>query len=135
MRSAAANEIPRIGYLISAPLSTSANRTEPFRRGLHELGYVEGKNILIEWRSAEGNRDRQRALAADLVRINLDIVVTGGSGPTRVLKEASSTIPIIMTQSDDPVANGFVVSLARPGENITGLSQLAPELSGTDSRS
>jgi putative ABC transport system substrate-binding protein len=124
------SKIPRIGYLISAPLSASTNRTEPFRKGLRELGYVEGKNIFIEWRSAEGNRERQRALAAELVRLNLDVIVTGGSGPTHVLKEATSTIPIVMTQSDDPVGSGLALSLARPGGNITGLSQVSPELSG-----
>ena len=123
-------KIPRIGYLISAPLSASANRIRPFRQGLHELGYVEGKNILIDWRSAEGNRERQRVLATDLVRLKSDIIVTGGSGPTRAAKEATSAIPIVMTQSDDPIGSGFVASLARPGGNITGLSQLSPELSG-----
>ena len=123
-------KIPRIGYLISAPLSASANRIAPFRQGLRDLGYLEGKNILIDWRSAEGDRERQRALATELVRLKSDIIVTGGSGPTRAAKEATSTIPIVMTQSDDPIGSGFVASLARPGGNITGLSQLSPELSG-----
>jgi len=123
-------KVPRIGYLIAAPLSASANRTEAFRQGLRDLGYVEGKNITIEWRSAEGKADLQLALVAELLRLNVDIIVTGGSGPTRLLKQANSTIPIVMTQSDDPVGSGFVASLARPGGNITGLSQFSPELSG-----
>ena len=121
---------PRIGYLIAAPLSASVNRTEAFRQGLRDLGYVEGKNISIEWRSAEGKVDLQRALVTELLHLNVDIIVTGGSGPTRVVKQANSTIPIVMTQSDDPVGSGFVASLARPGGNITGLSQFSPELSG-----
>jgi len=103
---------------------------EPFREGLRELGYVEGKNIVIEWRFAEEKIDRISALAAELSRLKVDIIVTTGRIPTRAAKEASSTIPIVMTQDSDPVANGFVASLARPGGNITGLSTLAPELTG-----
>lgn len=94
------------------------------------MGYVEGKNILIEWRNAEGKLDRLPALAAELVRLGVDIIVTGGPTATRPVKEATRTIPVIMTQDSDPVGNGFVVSLARPGGNITGLSNIAPELSG-----
>ena len=91
---------------------------------------MEGKNIVIEWRSAEGKLDRLPALAAELVRLKVDIIVTGGPTATRAAKEATTTIPIVMTQDSDPVGNGFVASLARPGGNITGLSTLAPELSG-----
>jgi len=105
-------------------------RTEPLRQGLRELGYVEGKTIVIEWRSAEGKLDRLPALAAELVRLKVDVIVTSGPLPTRVTKDATSTIPIVMTQVNDPVGNGFVASLARPGGNITGLSTLAPEISG-----
>jgi ABC-type uncharacterized transport system substrate-binding protein len=123
-------KVPRIGYLSGSPLSAMAYRTEPFRQGLRELGYLEGKNIVIEWRYAEGKLDRLPALAAELVRLNVDVIVTGGSGATRPAKEATVTIPIVMTQDNDPVANGFVASLARPGANITGLSTLAPEISG-----
>ena len=111
------------------PAGQSA-RIEAFRQGLRELGYVEGKNIVIEWRSAEGKPDRLPALAAELVRLKVDIIVTGGATATRAAKEATVTIPIVMTQDSDPVGNGFVASLARPGGNITGLSTLAPELSG-----
>ena len=93
------------------------------------LGYVEGKNIIIEWRHAEGKLDRLRALAAELVRLKVDVIVTGGPTATRAAKEATTTIPIVMTQDSDPVGNGFVASLARPGGNITGLSTFAPELS------
>jgi putative ABC transport system substrate-binding protein len=107
-----------------------SDRIEAFRQGLRELGYVEGKNIVIEWRYAEGKLDRLLALVAELVRLKVNVIVTGGPGATRPAKEATVTIPIVMTQDNDPVANGFVVSLARPGGNITGLSTLAPEISG-----
>jgi putative tryptophan/tyrosine transport system substrate-binding protein len=123
-------KIPRIGYLIVASASASSARFEAFRQGLRELGYMEGKNIVIEWRSAEGKLDRLPALVAEIVRLKVDIIVTAGPSPTRVAKEATSLIPIVMTQDVDPVGSGFVASLARPGGNITGLSTLAPELSG-----
>ena len=123
-------KIPRIGYLTAASLSAISARTEAFRQGLRELGYVEGKNIVIEWRSAEGKLDRLPALAAELVRLKVDVIVTAGPEATRAAKEATTTIPIVMAQDTDPVGNGFVASLARPGGNITGLSTLAPELSG-----
>jgi putative ABC transport system substrate-binding protein len=122
-------KITRIGYLDAVSLSVNAARVE-FRQSLRKLGYVEGKNIFIEWRSADGKLDRLPALAAELVHLKVDIIVTGGRSATRAAKEATSTIPIVMTQDSDPVANGFVASLARPGGNITGLSTLAPELSG-----
>ena len=125
-----ARKVPRIGYLTAAYLAPIADRAEAFRQGLRELGYVEGKNIIIEWRSADGKRDRVAALAAELVRLKVDVIVTGGGGATRPAKEATSTIPIVMTQDNDPVGNGFVASLARPGGNITGLSTLGPERNG-----
>jgi putative ABC transport system substrate-binding protein len=111
-------------------LSIISPRIEALRQGLHELGYVEGKNIVIEWRSAEGKLDRVPALAAELVRLKVDVIVTGGATDTRAAKEATNTIPIVMAQDSDPVGSGFVASLARPGGNITGLSTLAPEVSG-----
>jgi putative ABC transport system substrate-binding protein len=123
-------KVPRIGYLAGPSLSANAARIEAFRQGLRELGYVEGKNIVIDWRSAEGKLDRIPALADELVRLKVDVIVTDGPAPTRAAKEATSTIPIVMAQDSDPVANGFVASLARPGGNITGLSTLRPELSG-----
>ena len=91
---------------------------------------MEGKNIVIEWRSTNGKSDRYPALLAELVALKVDIIVTAGSGGTRPAKEATSTIAIVMASDDDPVGSGFIASLARPGGNITGLSQLAPELSG-----
>ena len=123
-------KIPRIGYLSGTSPSAIVARTEAFRQGLRELGYVEGKNIVIEYRAAEGKLDRLPALAAELVRLKVDIIVTTGPSVTRAAKEATNTIPIVMTQDGDPVASGFVASLARPGGNVTGLSTLAPELSG-----
>ena len=123
-------KIPQIGYLSGVSLSVNAARVEAFRQGLRELSYVEGKNIVIDWQSAEGKPDRLPALAAELVRLKVDIIVTAGGPSTRAVKAATSTIPIVMTQDSDPVANGFVASLARPGGNITGLSTLTPELSG-----
>src|SRR5262249_29963069 len=122
--------VPRIGFLRSLPLSANPYRIDAFRQGLRELGYVEGKNIVIEWRSAEEKLDRLPALAAELVRLKVDVIVTPGPTPTRAAKAATATIPIVMTQDPDPVGNGFVASLARPGGNITGLSTLAPEISG-----
>jgi len=123
-------KIPSIGYLTTPLLSANAARVEAFRQGLRELGYVEGKNIVIEWRSAEGKLDRAPALAGELVRLKLDVIVTGGPQSTRAAKEATITIPIVMAFDNDPVGNGFVASLARPGGNITGLSTLYPEISG-----
>jgi ABC-type uncharacterized transport system substrate-binding protein len=123
-------KVPRIGFLIGSSPAAIAARIEAFRQGLRDLGYVEGKNIVIEWRYAEGKLDRLPALAAELVRLKIDIIVTGAPATTRAAKEATVTIPIVMAQDTDPVANGFVASLARPGGNITGLSTLAPELSG-----
>jgi putative ABC transport system substrate-binding protein len=105
-------------------------RYEAFRQGLRELGYVEGKNIVVERRYAEGKQDRLSALAAELVRLKIDIIATGSPSATRSAKQATSTIPIVMLADDDPVGSGFVASLARPGGNITGLATLAPELSG-----
>jgi putative ABC transport system substrate-binding protein len=122
-------KIPHIGYLTVASRRVSV-RHEAFLQGLRDLGYVEGKNIFIEWRFAEGKFDRAPALAAELVRLKLDIIVTAGPIPTRFAKEATTTIPIVMMQDTDPVANGFATSLAHPGGNITGLSSLASELSG-----
>jgi putative tryptophan/tyrosine transport system substrate-binding protein len=123
-------KVPRIGYLAVAPLSAQTARTEAFLQGLRELGYVEGKDILIEWRSGEGKTNRMTTLAAELVKLKVEVIVTAGSNATRPAKEATSTIPIVMALDGDPIANGFVASLARPGGNITGLSTLAPEMSG-----
>jgi len=123
-------KIPRIGYLGASSPTTNPARIEAFRRGLRELGYVEEKNIVIEWRYAEGKPDGLPALAAELVRLKMDIIVTSGPSSTRAAKEATVTIPIVMAQDTDPVGNDFVGSLARPSGNITGLSTLAPEITG-----
>jgi ABC-type uncharacterized transport system substrate-binding protein len=119
-------KIPRIGFLTGG--SVTANN-EAFRQGLSDLGYVEGKTIVIEWRAAEGDRDRQRALATELVGLKVDVIVASGGGDTLAAKGATATIPIVMAQTDDPVASGFVANLSRPGGNITGLSTLSPETS------
>jgi putative ABC transport system substrate-binding protein len=122
-------KIPRIGYL-GFSAASSSTRIDGFRQGLGELGYVEGKNIIIEYRYAEGKLDSEPALAAELVRLKVGIIVTAGAGATRAAKEATSTIPIVMSQDPDPVGNGFVASLARPGGNITGLSSVGADLAG-----
>src|SRR5262245_34796651 len=121
-------KVPRIGCLYATSLSST--RIKAFRQGLRELGYVDGENIIIEWRSVEGEYDRLPRIAAELVRLKVDIIITGGAPAVRAAKEATVTIPIVMTQVGDPVGSGFVASLARPGGNITGLSTLAPDLSG-----
>jgi putative ABC transport system substrate-binding protein len=123
-------KIPRIGLLFTATPSAAAARIEAFRQGLRELGYVEGKNILIEQRYAEGQLNHMNELAAELVRLKVDVIVTIGPAATRPAKEATTAIPIVMGVDDDPVGNGFVASLARPGGNITGLASLAPEIGG-----
>ncbi len=123
-------KVPRIGFQSASFPSAIAARIEAFRQGLRELGYVEGKNIVIEYRYAEGKLDRLPALAAELVRLKVDVIVTAAPSSTRAVKEATTTIPIVMAQDGDPVGNGFVASLARPGGNITGLSTLAPGISG-----
>jgi putative ABC transport system substrate-binding protein len=123
-------KISRIGILGGASASANASRIEAFRQGLRELGYVEGKSIVIEHRWADGQLDRLPALAAELMRLKVGIIVSAGPTVTRAAKDATVTIPIVMAHDPDPVGNGFVASLARPGGNITGLSALSPELSG-----
>ena len=125
-----ATKIPRIGYLGATSPTATAARLDAFKQGLRELGYVEGKSILIDYRWAEGKLDRIPGLAAELVRLNVDVIVTAGPADTKGAKQATSTIPIVMGFDNDPIGNGFVASLARPGGNITGLSTLAPEISG-----
>ncbi len=123
-------KVPRVGYLTAATPTSMAARVDAFRQGLRELGYEEGKSILITWRFAEGNLDRMPELAAELVRLKLDVIVTSAPPATHAVKEATSTIPIVMAQDSDPIGSRFVASLARPGGNITGLATLAPEISG-----
>jgi|SoiMetStandDraft_2_1073263.scaffolds.fasta_scaffold04332_4 putative tryptophan/tyrosine transport system substrate-binding protein len=123
-------KVPHVGILSFGRPGDLAARYEGFRQGLRELGYVEGKNIIIEWRSADGNYERLPALAAELIGLKVDVLFSPGPADTRALKEATSTIPIVMGQDTDPVGSGFVTSLARPGGNITGLASLAPETGG-----
>jgi putative ABC transport system substrate-binding protein len=123
-------KIPRIGFQTDSPFASIAGRVEGFRQGLRELGYVEGKDILIEWRTSEGKLERRPAIAAELVRLRVDVIVSAGPTVTRALREVTTTIPIVMAQDTDPVGNGFVASLAKPGGNITGLSNQASEMSG-----
>ena len=125
-----AQQPAKIGYLSTDSPSIIAVRIEAFRQGLRDLGNVEEKNIVIEWRFAEGKVERLRGLAAELIRLKVDVIVTSGPAATRAAKESTATIPIVTAQDPDPVGDGLVVSLARPGGNITGLSTLAPEISG-----
>src|SRR5262245_21278314 len=125
-----AKKVPQIGYLAANSFSAFSARIEAFQQGLRDLGYVEGKTIVIEYRSAEGNPDRLPALAAELVLLKVDVIVTSGPTVTRAAKEATHTIPIVMAFDNDPVGSGVVASLARPGGNITGLSNVNRELSG-----
>jgi len=121
-----------VGFLSGANLSSIQPRTEAFRAGLRDLGYVEGQNIAIEWRSADGNTDRLPSLAAELARLRVEIiVVAGGDQVARAAKQTTQTIPIVMANAFDPVATGLVASLARPGGNITGLATIpGPEIYG-----
>jgi putative ABC transport system substrate-binding protein len=124
-------KVPRIEFLGRASPAALSALVKAFRQGLRELGHVEGKDIVIEWRHAEeGKLDRLSELAAELVRLKVDIIVTGSPTDTRAAKDATATIPIVMAADSDPVGNGFVASLARPGGNITGLSRMSPELAG-----
>jgi ABC-type uncharacterized transport system substrate-binding protein len=124
-------KVPHIGYLTSTDPATESIRFEPFRAALRELGYIEGQNIAIEYRYAEGKADRFSALVAELVRLRVDIILVGGDRPIRAAKNATKTIPIIMTGSGlDPVKEGHVESLARPGGNVTGITSLNRELAG-----
>jgi putative tryptophan/tyrosine transport system substrate-binding protein len=121
-------KVPRIGYQSAS--SSGENNEEAFRQGLRELGYIEGQNIVIEWRFAQGKPDQVRRNAAELVRLKVDVIVTGGAADTLAAKEATSTIPIVMTNEGDPVGTRLVTSLSQPGANVTGLASLSNELRG-----
>jgi len=123
-------KLPRIGFVTAGSASTIAARIEALRQGLRDLGYIEDKNIIIEWRFAEGKVDRLPALVAELVRLKVDVLLSAGAAVTGPAKNATRTIPIVMAQDTDPVGNGFVASLAQPGGNITGLSSYSAELNG-----
>jgi putative tryptophan/tyrosine transport system substrate-binding protein len=120
------NKISRIAFLSVQSLPSISGRFDAFRQGLRELGYVEGKNVVIEYLHSDGNQDRLPAVVAELVRRRqTDVIVTGGSQATRAAKEGTSTVPIVMAQDNDPLGAGFVASLARPGGNVSGLANLA----------
>ncbi len=124
------HKVPLVGFLTASPPSVNSERVQAFLQGLHDLGYVDGQNLKIAYRSAEGRAERLPQLAAELVRLKADVIVTAGPTPTGVLKHVTQTIPVVMTHDPDPVGNGFVASLARPGGNITGLSSVEKEISG-----
>jgi len=123
-------KIPRIGYLSPADADGSRASVEPFRQGMRELGYIEGKNILIEYRYAEGKPDHYPRLVADLVQLKPDVLVVISLNSILAAKQATKTIPIIIMSTQDPVATGIIDSLAHPGGNITGVTRLTRELSG-----
>jgi ABC-type uncharacterized transport system substrate-binding protein len=123
-------QVPRIGFLLSGTLSANANRIEGFRQGLQALGYVEGQNIAFEYRWTESKSERFPELVAELVRLNVQIILAPSTQASLAAKQATTTIPIVMIQTADPVQTGIIASLARPGGNITGLTQLTPELVG-----
>jgi putative tryptophan/tyrosine transport system substrate-binding protein len=126
-------KVPRIGRLnANSPPAGPDPLLEAFRQGLHDLGYDEGQNILIESRYAEGQEDRLPALAAELVRLPVDVLVAAGTNAIQAAQHATTTIPIVMAVAVDPVAQGFVASLARPGGNITGLTSLQQDLPGKE---
>ena len=123
-----AGKIFRIGFLDSSTASGMAGLLEAFRQELSKLGWIEGKNIALEYQFAEQKRERLPELAADLVHLKVDLIVASGGPTPLAAKKATTTIPIVMTTSPDPVGEGLIASLARPGGNVTGLSGLAPEL-------
>src|SRR5262249_50739819 len=121
-------QLPRIGILWPNPLGATRHLVEGFRQGLQELGYVDGTNVIIDLRSAEGYPERLPNLAKELVSIPVDVIQTATSPTIRAAQQATSTIPIIMGNSQDPVSEGFVDSLARPGGNVTGQTLFSPDL-------
>ena len=124
------NKVPRVVFLSVQPPSFLAARFDAFRHGLRELGYTEGKNIVVEYMHSDGSQDRLPAVLTEIIRRQTDVIVTGGSQATRAAKQGTSTIPIVMAQDNDPLGAGFVASLARPGGNVTGLANLTAELTG-----
>ena len=125
-----AAKVPRIGFLGNSTADLEANLVGPFRDGLRALGYEEGRNIVIEYRWAEGEYERFPALIAELVASNVDVIVTAGTPASLAVKKATTTIPLVMVAVGDPVATGLVASLARPGGNITGLTSISSEMEG-----
>src|SRR6266545_5223697 len=130
VRAQQLSRVPRIGVLLLGTPTSFAPRTQAFVEGLRDLGYVEGRTVAIEWKWGQDRDDLLPDLAAELVRSQVDVIVTGGTPPTKALKNATRTIPIVMAIVGDPVAAGLVESLARPGGNVTGFSIVATDLSG-----
>ena len=123
-----ARNVPRIGVLVFTPMAKAVQ--DGFRQGFRDHGYVEGKNVHVEWRSAEGSTDRAAAMAGELVRLKVNVIVAEFTPSVQAAKNATRTIPIVMASAGDPVATGLVASLARPGGNVTGLSNVAAETAG-----
>ncbi len=123
-------KVPRIGFLGNSTADLEANLVGPFREGLRDLGYVEGRNILIEYRWAEGKYERFPTLIAELIALKVELIVTAGTPASLAVKKATTSIPLVMAAVGDPVGTGLVTSLARPGGNITGLTSIAAELEG-----
>ena len=123
-------KVHRIGFLGNSTAALEANLVGPFREGLRDLGYVEGRNILIEYRWAEGKYERFPTLIAELIAVKVELIVTAGTPASLAVKKATTSIPLVMIAVGDPVANGLVASLARPGGNITGLPSISQELEG-----
>src|ERR1044071_108558 len=125
-----AKRVPVVGYVDAGSPATTGQRAQGFTQGLNELGYVDGQNLTIEYRWADGKLDRLPAFVADVVRSRVDVIVSSATPAIRIAQEQTTTIPIVMAGVTDPVGVGFVASLARPGGNITGLTHLAPDLTG-----
>src|SRR5258706_1750215 len=130
VRAQPQNKVARIGYLDAPSVLSVPLRAEAFRQGLRELGYVEGRNLIIEYRDAEGKLEKFPALAAELVAFKVDVIVASGTLAALAAKEATRTLPIVFSPAADPVASGLITSLARPGGNVTGFALLYSELVG-----
>jgi len=130
--AAPAARMRRVGYLSNRPGFTLSSNEEALRQGLRELGYAEGKDIVVEWRSGDGERgpERRHAIVADFVNLGVDVIVATGEGDAFVAREVTTTVPIVMVDGSDPVGSGLVASLARPGGNVTGLTTLRSALTG-----
>jgi putative tryptophan/tyrosine transport system substrate-binding protein len=129
-RGQQAGKTYRIGFLGNSTAELEANLVGPFRDGLHELGYQEGRNLVIEYRWAEGKYEHFPTLAAELIALKVDVIVTAGTPATLAIKNATVSVPVVMVAVGDPAGTGIVASLAHPGRNVTGLSSIAPDLEG-----
>ena len=130
VRAQPAGKLHRIGFMGNSTETLEANLVGPFRKALRDLGYVEGRDIVIEYRWAEGDYERFPALVAELIAAGVDVIVTAGTPAAFAVKHATSSIPCVMVAVGDPVGTGLVASLARPGGNLTGLTSIAPDLEG-----